>query len=87
LGCVLIGSAGALGNIVSDKLLLLRALRPQFPGALFFTANFDQAFTRESELPFSQNLFISSSYGPALPARLHRLQPGILFPCVTADDR
>ena len=49
-----------------DKLLILRALRPEFPEALFFTTDFDEAFTIKSELPFTRNLIISSSFGPNL---------------------
>ena len=49
-----------------DKLLILRALRPEFPEALFFTTDFDEAFTIKSELPFTRNLLISSSFGPNL---------------------
>ena len=49
-----------------DKLLILRALRIEFPEALFFTTDFDEAFTIKSELPFTRNLIISSSFGPNL---------------------
>jgi hypothetical protein len=51
---------------VFDKLLILRALRPEFPEALFFTTDFDEAFTIKSELPFTRNVIISSSFGPNL---------------------
>lgn len=57
---------GVLGSDVFDKLLVLRALRPEFPEALFFTTDFDEAFTIESELPWTRNLIISSSFGPKL---------------------
>ena len=49
-------------------------MRPEFPEALFFTANFDQAFARESELPFT--LLISSSYGPDLHTSVPGNAPG-----------
>jgi hypothetical protein len=51
-------------------LLILRALPPEFPEALFFTTDFDEAFTIKSELPFTRNLIISSSFGPNLSAWL-----------------
>ena len=57
---------GILGNDAFDKLLILRALRPEFPDALFFTTDFDEAFTIKSELPFTRNLLIASSFGPYL---------------------
>lgn len=61
---------GVLGSDVFDKLLILRALRPQFPEALFFTTDFDQDFTVKSELPYTRNLIISSSFGPNLNEKL-----------------
>ncbi|MGB6175809.1 MAG: hypothetical protein WBF43_05610, partial [Methylocella sp.] len=61
-----ISAIGILGSDVFDKLLILRALRPGFPEALFFTTDFDEAFTITSELPFTRNLIISSSFGPNL---------------------
>ncbi|QBR72208.1 hypothetical protein CU048_14050 [Beijerinckiaceae bacterium] len=57
---------GILGSDVFDKLLVLRALRPEFPEALFFTTDFDEAFTIESELPWTRNLVIASSFGSKL---------------------
>jgi hypothetical protein len=57
---------GVLGSDVFDKLLVLRALRPEFPEALFFTTEFDEAFAIESELAYTRNLIISSSFGPKL---------------------
>lgn len=65
-----IKAIGILGGDVFDKLLILRALRPEFPEALFFTTDFDEAFTIKSELPFTRNLIISSSFGPNLNERL-----------------
>jgi hypothetical protein len=61
-----IKAIGILGGDVFDKLLILRALRPEFPEALFFTTDFDEAYTIKSELPYTRNLIISSSFGPNL---------------------
>jgi hypothetical protein len=61
-----IKAIGILGGDVFDKLLILRALRPEFPEALFFTTDFDEALTIKSELPFTRNLIISSTFGPNL---------------------
>ncbi len=38
-----IRAIGVLGNDVFDKLLVLRALKPQFPEAVFFTTDYDAA--------------------------------------------
>ena len=65
-----IKAIGILGSDVFDKLLVLRALQPEFPEALFFTTDFDEAFTIKSELPFTRNLIISSSFGPNLSDKL-----------------
>jgi hypothetical protein len=46
--------------------LILRAMRLEFPEALFFTTDYDEAFRIKSELPFTRNLIISSSFGPNL---------------------
>lgn len=61
-----IKAIGVLGSDVFDKLLVLRALRPEFPEALFFTTDFDESYTIDSELPWTRNLIIASSFGPAL---------------------
>jgi hypothetical protein len=61
-----IRAIGILGSDVFDKLLVLRALEPKFPEALFFTTDLDAALTMSSELDFTRNLIISSSFGPEL---------------------
>ncbi|WGJ16274.1 hypothetical protein QEV83_08555 [Methylocapsa sp. D3K7] len=61
-----ISAIGILGSDVFDKLLVLRALAPQFPEAVFFTTDFDASLTLPSELDFTRNLIISSSFGPEL---------------------
>ena len=64
-----IDAIGILGSDVFDKLLILRALSPDFPDTLFFTTGFDEAYTMQSELPWTRNLIISSSFGPRLSSR------------------
>jgi hypothetical protein len=61
-----IRAIGILGSDVFDKLLVLRALKPKFPEALFFTTDLDAMLTMPSELDFTRNLIISSSFGPEL---------------------
>jgi len=65
-----IKAIGVVGSDVFDKLLVLRALRPQFPEALFFTTDFDAMLMMPSELSWTRNLIISSSFGPELAAPL-----------------
>lgn len=59
-----IRAIGVLGNDVFDKLLVLRALKPLFPEAVFFTTDYDAALGGQDELEWSRNLIIASSYGP-----------------------
>ncbi|MCI0467599.1 MAG: hypothetical protein L0Y57_11435, partial [Beijerinckiaceae bacterium] len=66
---------GVLGSDVFDKLLVLRALRPHFPETLFFTTEYDEAFTIASELPFTRNLIVSSGFGPMLHKNVQREIP------------
>lgn len=45
---------------------MLRALRPELPEALFFTTDFDETLTMGSELGWTHNLIVASSFGPEL---------------------
>jgi hypothetical protein len=66
---------GVLGSDVFDKLLVLRALRPQFPEAVFFTTDLDEAFTMGSEITWTRNLVVSSSFGLSLHKSIQREIP------------
>ncbi len=61
-----IAAIGVVGSDVFDKLLVLRALKPQFPEAQFFTTDYDALLTMQSELGWTRNLLIASSFGPRL---------------------
>lgn len=65
---------GLLGTDVYDKLMLLRALKPRFPGAVFFTTDLDARLLDAAELPFTRNLVVGSSYGLRLADP--KAQPG-----------
>lgn len=54
---------GVLGNDIYDKLLVLRALRNQFPSAILFTTDLDARLFHHTELPWTRNLIVASSYG------------------------
>ncbi|MCI0736185.1 MAG: hypothetical protein L0Y50_07930 [Beijerinckiaceae bacterium] len=61
-----IAAIGVVGYDVYDKLLVLRALRSEFPGALFFTTDLDAALTMPSERDWTRNLIVASSFGLGL---------------------
>jgi hypothetical protein len=67
-----IGAIGLLGSDIYDKLMILRALRPEFPDALFFTNNYDAHFERRDDLADTRNLIIGSPFGGALPPNYTR---------------
>lgn len=54
---------GVLGSDVYDKLLVLQALRPRFPRALFFTTDLDVRYTHPVEYPWTRNLLVVSGFG------------------------
>jgi hypothetical protein len=58
-----IGAIGIIGSDVYDTLLILQALRPRFPGAVFFTTELDARLWHQSEWEWSRNLVVVSSYG------------------------
>jgi hypothetical protein len=61
-----IRAIGLLGSDVYDKLMILRALRPEFPEALFFTINYDAHFERRDDWGDAHNLIIASPFGNRL---------------------
>jgi len=62
-----IRAIGLLGSDIYDKLMILRALRPQFPDALFFTNNYDAHFERRDDWEDVHNLVIASPFGSIVP--------------------
>src|SRR5206468_8933737 len=62
-----IRAIGLLGSDLYDKLMILRALRPEFPAALFFTNNYDARFERRDDWDATHNLIIASPFGGSLP--------------------
>jgi hypothetical protein len=65
---------GVLGSNVYDDLLLLEALRPRFPDAVFFTDKLDARFFDPASMKYTRNLVVVTSYGLEL---FHRLQVGV----------
>ena len=62
-----IRAIGLLGADVYDKMMILRALRHEFPAAVFFTNNYDAHFERFDTWADTHNLVIVSPFGNTLP--------------------
>lgn len=54
---------GVLGNDLHDKLLVLQALRPEFPNAIFFTTDMDARLLHPREQAWTRNLIVASNFG------------------------
>jgi hypothetical protein len=66
---------GILGNDLYDKLLVLQAIRSEFPQALFFTTDVDARFLHPNEFKWTRNLIVVSSYGLELSNNLQGSVP------------
>jgi hypothetical protein len=58
-----IRAIGLLGSDIYDKLMILRALRPEFRDAIFFTNNYDAHFQRREDWSDVRNLVVASPFG------------------------
>ncbi len=56
-----IKAVGIVGSDVYDTLLILQALRPRFPNAVFFTTDLDVRFFHPREREWARNLVVVSS--------------------------
>lgn len=56
-------AVGVLGSDVYDLLLVLQALRPSFPNALFFTTDADARYLHPAEFKWTRGLVVLSGYG------------------------
>ncbi|MDM0076965.1 hypothetical protein QTH90_21325 [Variovorax sp. J2P1-59] len=54
---------GVLGTDVHDKLLVLQALKPEFPDVVFFTTDIDARFLHPREQGWTRNMIVASNYG------------------------
>ena len=61
-----IRAIGILGSDIYDKLMVLRALRPVFPNAIFFTNNYDAHFERRDDWDDVHNVIVASPFGGSL---------------------
>ncbi len=69
-----IRAIGIIGNDYHDKLLALKALKPQFPSAVFFTTDLNAAMLHPGDNKFTRNLIVASGYHLNLA---YNLQNGI----------
>ncbi|MEQ1794539.1 MAG: hypothetical protein ABL970_10145 [Nitrospira sp.] len=66
---------GILGTDPYDALLIIKALRPSFPHAIFFTVDLDARYLHGSEYKSTRNMVIASPYGLQLDGGLQRDVP------------
>lgn len=66
---------GILGRDPYDALLILQALREQFPNALFFATDLDARYFHEDEQKWTRNLIIASQFGLQLEPSLQQSIP------------
>lgn len=67
-----INAIGILGGDVYDKLLVLRALRKEFPHAQFFTTDLDARLLHPEEFKSARNLVVASAFGLELAPHLQK---------------
>lgn len=70
-----IKAIGITGHDAYDKLLILQALRLQFPGVLFFTTDLDARFFHPSEIKWTRNLLVASPFGLQLNEDFQKKTP------------
>ncbi len=71
-----LGAIGIVGSDVYDTLLILQALRPRFPNALFFTTDLDARLWHPDEQDWSRNVIVISGHGLELTNSLQgRIAP------------
>ncbi|MEY4705727.1 MAG: hypothetical protein RL042_1932 [Nitrospirota bacterium] len=66
---------GILGTDPYDALLIIKALRPAFPHAIFFTVDLDARHLHPSEYKATRNMVIASPFGLQLDGGLQRDVP------------
>ena len=66
---------GILGTDPYDALLIIKALRPAFPHAIFFTVDLDARHLHQSEYKSTRNMVIASPFGLQLEGGLQRDVP------------
>jgi hypothetical protein len=70
-----IRAIGVLGSDAYDKLMILEALRPIFPKAVFFTTDLDTRLMHPKEFEVTRNLIVAASFGLQLEKNLQKTIP------------
>jgi hypothetical protein len=73
-----IRAIGIMGSDTYDKLLILQALRNNFPGTLFFTTNLDARLLHNEENKWTRNLVVASTFGLS-PKTKYQIYKGLDF--------
>lgn len=58
-----VAAIGVVGSDVYDKLVVLQALRPMLPDAVYFTTDLDAQLLHPSQSDWARNLVVVSGYG------------------------
>jgi hypothetical protein len=56
-----VAAVGILGSDIYDKMLVLQAVRPELPSAIFFTTDLDALYLEREMQPFTRNLVVASA--------------------------
>ena len=86
---------GILGRDAYDALLILQAVREQFPNVLFFATDLDARYFHEDEQKWTRNLIVVSHFGlqldpsfqQAIPPFRSSLQTSTFFAVLRAIDQ
>ena len=70
-----IRAIGVLGTDVYDKIAVLRALRKDFPHAVFFTTDLDARLLDSDQYDWTRNLVVASSFGLELAPCIQKWVP------------
>ena len=70
-----IRAIGVLGDDYFDKLLVLQALKPVFPNAVFFTTDLYADMLHPQDNAFTRNLIVASGFGLTLDYKWQRQVP------------
>lgn len=70
-----LSAIGIIGSDVYDKLAVLRALRKQFPRAIFFSTDLDARLLDRADYGYARNLLFGSSFGLELHPCLQKEIP------------
>lgn len=68
-------AVGVLGSDPYDKLLVLQALRAQFPDAVFFTTDMDARLLQQNQREWTRNLLVGSGFGLELAPEIQGRTP------------